>query len=296
MTEALRSGLLAGTASGAAALTATAVVVWAFVPRRKRPPPVAGPALLIAVAIGFAATTGLSLRLTAGLLAAGAAAACATACRWPQPLRIAAAVPGAALVAAAGPPGTQDWVRAVAFGTTLVAGPLLADFDRRWSSRGLTSLLLAPTAIGIFLAVPDTEHAVVVAGGAGVLALLGLPVPVASFGLHGGLIAAGLLSWTAMQGGVGRPASVIGATACFGALVVEPVVRRRDRPAGPPTAPGRWSTEVLRIAVVHAAVVVVAARVVAPRGSLTTSVGWTLALLTAASVVLRWRAPRGVSR
>lgn len=177
-------------------------------------------------------------------LAFGAAAAvlCLAVWAWrrdravPAPVvGLAFAAAGAAAIAAGEVPTAlalrPPWIALLAG----VAGLLLADFDRRWRRQGLAVPLLAVSAAGIYLTVPDVEAAVVVLGAALPLLLLGWPVPFwrghppPSLGLPGALATAGLLVWTVASGGAGRPGSVVGGLGCLGVLAVEPLARLVDR-------------------------------------------------------------------
>jgi hypothetical protein len=256
VTEDLGAGLLAGAASGALAVAVTLLLRFAF-PGREGPPPVGAVALLLAVGVGFGASAGLPGLLLAALLLAALTGAIAEVLRWPPVAAAPLAVPTALLVVAAAPDGVPAWASVVAGAGVVVTGGLLADVDRRWRERGLVPPLLAVTAGGVLLTVPDTEHAAVLAGAAAVLGLCGWPVPLASLGLPGAFVAAGTVAWVALQGGVGRPASVVGALACWGLLAVGPLVDRGTRTR---------RSSMLTPVVVHAAVVVAVARL-AGRGT-----------------------------
>jgi hypothetical protein len=177
-------------------------------------------------------------------LAFGAAAAllCLAIWAWRRDREVPAPVVGLAFAAAgaAGIAATHvptalalrpPWIVVLAG----VAGALLADFDRRWRRQGLVVPLLAVTAAGIYLTVPDVEAAVVVLGAALPPVLLGWPVPFwrahppPSLGLLGALATAGLLVWTVASGGAARPGSVVGGVGCLGVLAVEPLARLVDR-------------------------------------------------------------------
>ena len=77
---------------------------------------------------------------------------------------------------------------------------------------------------GVFVAVPDTEQALVLLGAAAVAALL--PLAGATFGSVGVYPAVGIALWVIAQGAAGRPAAVLGASACLGVMVMEPIARR----------------------------------------------------------------------
>jgi hypothetical protein len=193
---------------------------------------------------------GRTAGLVAGLvLGVAAALACLATWAWrrrhrpgaPTPvagLALAAAGVGGAAVAlgpAAGGPALPVPWPAVALAAA-GAGALLADFDRRWRGRGLAPALLAISAAGIYLTVPDVEAALAALGAALPLALLGWPGPLArvpgqpppSLGVVGALAVAGLLVGTAAAGSAGRPGAFVGALACLGVLAVEPLAVRLD--------------------------------------------------------------------
>jgi hypothetical protein len=259
------------------------------------------------------------------LLGLAAALACAAAWAWRRRHRPGAATPVAGLALAAagaiglaatsGGPTTLalPWPAiAVAAGA---AGALLADFDRRWQRHGLALPLLAVSAAGIYLTVPDVEAAVVVLGVVLPMSLLGWPGPLArsrhggarrqraadapaqpppSLGAAGALATAGLLVWTVTTGGVGRSSSVVGGLGCLGLLAVEPVARLLDpRRRGPlaSLAPRQvpWSAFAA-----HLVLVGVAARVVGRQttvqGALLLGVLALAAALAAALVVCLRRA------
>jgi hypothetical protein len=272
-------GLLAGAASGALALVLTLLARVAL-PARDDPPPLGGPALLVAVAVGFGATEGLPGLLLAGLVLAVLGGAAAEVLRWSPIVAVPLAAPGAALVVAAAPAGTRAWAAALAGAAVLVVGALLTGMDRRWRARGLGPPLVAVTAGGVLLTVPDTEHAVVLAGATAVLGLLGWPVPLVSLGAPGAFVASAAVAWVALQGGVGRPASVVAALACWGLVLLEPV--DRDRPPG----------NVLWAIAVDAVVVVAVARVAGPRTSPVVAAVLAAGLLAVGAVARRPPAAR----
>jgi hypothetical protein len=269
----LGAGFLVGAASGVLAV-ATTLLLRARVPVREGPPPLGGVALLVACGVGFAASEGLPGLLLAALVLAALAGSLAEIRRWPPGVAALLAVPAAVLVTVAAPAATRTWGSVLAGVSVVVVSGLLADVDRRWRDRGLVPPLLAITAGGVFLTVPDTEHAVVLAGATAVLAVLGWPVPLASLGMAGASVAAAVVAWVALQGGVGRPASVVGAVACWGLLAVEPLVR--SRPPG-----------VLLTVAVHGAVVLAVARL-AGRGT-DPAVAAVLALVFLAAGAVAWR-------
>jgi hypothetical protein len=136
---------------------------------------------------------------------------------------------------------------ALAASAAVVAGALLADFDRRRWRDGLTLPLLAVSAAGIWATVPDVEAAVIVLGVFAAFAPLGWPLlrsAPPALGRAGSLATAGVLAWTVVTGGAGRPGSIAGGLACLGVLAVEPLARLLDRrgpadQAGGPVPAGR---------------------------------------------------------
>jgi hypothetical protein len=106
---------------------------------------------------------------------------------------------------------------------------------------GLAPVLLAVTVAGQFLCLPDTEQVTALAGAAGVLAAVAIVEwaagarPSVRAGALSGAAGAVAMAWCIGHGGVGRAGSVVGAVACGGVLLVEPVVLRLSRrhPASP---------------------------------------------------------------
>jgi hypothetical protein len=273
VTRELAGGFLTGAAAGVLAV-ATTLLLRALVPARAGLPPIGGVALLVGVGVGFAASEGLPGLLLTALVVAALAGGLAEVLGWPPAAAAPLALPAGVLVVAAAPAGTRPWASVLAGTSVVVMGGLLSDVDRRWRDSGLVWPLLAVTAAGVFLTVPDTEHAVALAGATSVLVLLGRPVPLAALGTPGAFVASAVVAWVALQGGVGRPASVVAALACWGLLAFEPLVR--SRPPGVVPAAG-----------VHGAVVLAVARV-AGRGA-DPAVAAALAALFLAAGAVAWR-------
>jgi hypothetical protein len=176
---------------------------------------------------------------------------------------------------------------AVAVAAVLVAGALLADFDRRRRD-GLALPLWAVTVAGVWATVPDVEASVVVLGAALPPALLGWPGPLARGGLvalgpAGSLAGAGLLVWVVATDGAARPGSMVGGLACLGVLAVEPLARRLAG-RGPAGVGGR-PLPPLPLAVAHLALVAVAARVVGRRETVAEALPLAVAALAVALAV-----------
>jgi hypothetical protein len=240
-------------------------------------------------------------------LAAGLAGAvcCLAAWAWWRRRRPGARVPlaGLALAAAAAAAlaatGRDPGVRlgpgrlATIALAAVVAGALLADFDRRRWRDGLTLALLAVTAAGIWATVPDVEAAVVVLGAVLPFGLLGWPLlreAPPALGAAGAVATAALLAWTVVTGGAGRPGSVAGGLACLGVLAVEPLARLVDRGPDAPARPGPAAVLAAQLLMVG-----VAARVVGRPERLAVAVPLALAELAAGvavAVTLRRRRRR----
>jgi hypothetical protein len=139
------------------------------------------------------------------------------------------AIPGAVLVArAAALENGIWWIPMLVVVSTVVGGALVADFDRANARAGLGPTLFAVATLAMYTTLPDTEQAAVLVGVALPLALLGWPVAHAAFG-PGAYSTVGLVAWVAAVGGRGRPGAVIGAVACLGLMLTEPLVRRAWR-------------------------------------------------------------------
>ena len=169
--------------------------------------------------------------------------------------------------------------------------------DASWGNTGLTPVLYAITAFGVFAAVPDTEEAAALLGASVPAALCGWPLGRARLGLAGAAGATALMVWVSAVGGRGRPPSIVGAIACLGLLATLPAGRwLADRWAGR-TSCARDPTILLPVLVLaaHTTTVAVASRVAGIstelRVAVPTAAGTTIAAL-AASVWLaghRWR-------
>jgi hypothetical protein len=194
-------------------------------------------------------------------------------------VRMAAAAPGAVVLARSTELTDPRWAVPTLVAATVVGGALAAECDRSLGRRGLTPVLLAVTVLGVYGTTPDTEHARVLVGAALAVALLGWPWPLASLGAAGSFVATALVVWTAVVDGLGRSGAVVGGIACLGLLVVEPVVRwglHARGPFGPhrpPAAQGRQRRatlplrDALALGAVHLALVVACSRVAGLRTS-----------------------------
>ncbi|CAN5619442.1 hypothetical protein BH20ACT2_BH20ACT2_08670 [soil metagenome] len=211
---------------------------------------VAGAVVAVVSIAAWAATGRRPLPLAGLLLVVAALLGMARAGDWPDSERLA---------------GIDPWMWIAAVAATVIGAPLTWDLDRRFP--GLAPVLVAISAAGIYLTVPDTEVSVVVLGAALPVAFTGWPWPASRLGGVGGLLAVGLLAATALVGGTARPGAVVGALGCLGLLALEPVARLLAGGHGPFDRLGRRSSLVGSVAVLHAVVVLVASRVAGLRAS-----------------------------
>jgi hypothetical protein len=222
--------------------------------------PAAGIAIVLAALLGLdrEARVGSGwTRLVLALIVLAAGGLATAVWHWPLLVAVLAAAPGAALLASTPAVSNIDlaWVPRFAFVATAVGAALVADFDRENEGGGLAPVMMAMTALGVYATVPDTEQAAVLVGAALPIALLGWPKPLASLGAPGAFATVGLVVWTASVGGQGRPGAVVGAIACLGVMLVEPLVRRvfvRRRPQPPRTV---VSMRVVLVAGLHGGLV-----------------------------------------
>jgi hypothetical protein len=281
-------GLVAAVAVGLAAAIARPVRPWAGL--------AFGAAAVVAMADQFASADRFPVTgdLVVGLavLAAGGV----VAGRWPLAVRMAAAGPGAVLVARSTDVTEPGWAVPTIVVATVVGGALAGDCDRTLGRWGLPPVMLAATVLGVYGTTPDTEHAMVLAGASLAIALLGWPRPLASLGVAGSFVAAALVSWTAVVDGLGRPGAVVGAVACLGVLAVEPVVRRAVSARRRLGRSSLTARDALVVGALHLGLVAACSRV----AGLRTSAGQALAisafayaLVAGALVAVSVRSPSG---
>jgi hypothetical protein len=186
----------------------------------------------------------------------------------PLVVRVAALTPGGALLVTVAADGTPGWARALAFVALVGGGPAAAGVDRRFPV--LTFALLTVSALGAYATVPDTEQARVLVGAllpVAVISTVWRRVPDPS----GPATVVALLAWVALVGGIGRPASVVGALGCLGVLALGPLAGR----CGP-----------IRLGAVHIGVVVIASRVAGLRQSAWTALAIVVPTMVVAALVL----------
>ena len=248
-------------------------------PAASRPIGVAGLLLLVGILVALAAlgqlVPGLVVAVVLLVLGAGAAAS-GSAAHLPGPLsgapplrarhastpaastvrravgglgaparQAVAALPGAAVLALATRLPAPLVARLLAGAVVVLVAATLPGFERRHRRAALGPVLFAVSAVGCYETVPTPELALVVVGVSVPLALLGWPRPLARLGRAGPATLA-ILAWAAVEGGQGRPVTMVTGLACLGLFLVEPLAaalaRRTDPPRrllGEPRAGGR---------------------------------------------------------
>lgn len=146
-----------------------------------------------------------------------------------------------------GLPGTL-WIQFLAPVMIIVSGYWMSGWGNL-PQRQLLGPLVAITAFGIWSTVPDTDTARVLLGAAIPLLFATLPSTGLRLSAAGAFPLAGLIVWVAATGGEGRHASIVGAWACLGVLMILPLLRSKAGRIGPGVVLGG-----------HALFVVVAAR------------------------------------
>lgn len=216
--------------AGVAGLVAGAALagVW-YLARGRRAVPVAGLLFALGSAAALHLEAELPSRTASGLVILAAAGLLAPVVRTPRlgpgATGLLLAVPGAWLLVAPGDLAAGEWADALLITAVAGGGTLVADLDHRYRDLAIGPALLAITAGGIYLTVPDTERATILLAVALPLALLGWPWRLASLGRAGAYAAVGTVVWIAAVEGRGRPGSVVGAVACLGLFLAEPMQR-----------------------------------------------------------------------
>jgi hypothetical protein len=250
----------AGIRFGGVAVAVAAVVGLVWYAVRKERAPVAGVALAGAALLGLADIFDVPQALVVGTALVAAAGLVAALLPWPELAGLVLSIPGAVVVASSDGIPDAAWMRPLVVVTIVAGGTALASFDDRWREHTFAPVLFPMCVLGVYFTVPDTEHLLVLLGAAIAVPLLGWPLPVASFGRPGSYAAVAVLMWAAALDGVGRTASVVGAAACLGLLVAEPVatlIARRE--PDPDSLPG--PLQVVPFAAAHGVLVYVASRV-----------------------------------
>ena len=211
----------------AVALAALLGLIW-YAVRRERAP-IAGLALATAGLLGLADVFDLPDALVVGTGLVAAAGLVAALLPWSELVGLVLSVPGALVVASSDKIPDVSWMRPLVVVTIVVGGTAVASFDHRRREEAIGSVLLPMTVIAVYFTVPDTERLLVLIGAAIALPVLGWPVPIASLGRPGSYASVAVLMWAASIDGRGRTASVVGAAACLGLFLAEPLARLLGR-------------------------------------------------------------------
>ncbi len=165
----------------------------------------------------------------------------------------AAIVFGAVLIGLRGGLDDLTWLPWAAPVAILIAGWCLAT----WSSRlppTLVGPMMAVAAFGVWVTVPETEHARALLGVAIPLALGTLTPIRARLSTAGAFALAGVFVWVVAIGGDARPGSIIGGWGCLGVLAILPWVR--------PDAADLVARRPWAILATHTAFVVISSRLI----------------------------------
>lgn len=150
--------------------------------------------------------------------------------RWGPGLlgRLALSVPGGLLLSAtpALRPLVPTWCLALLFVTVCLGAACASDLDDRFAKQSYAPVCLAVSVVAAYETVPDTDLFLVLLPLAVLVVPLAWPRVVATLGSTGIYGLVGFLSFAVVVGGRGRLSSVVGASACLGLLVLEPIARR----------------------------------------------------------------------
>jgi len=219
-------GLAAGAAALAVSLAASVVVARARKAVR-RPPDIGLPtaaAALVAIAPSRAPTAGVIIGL-AGVTTTVALGASMQSRSGARPVVLVMSVAALFAWLLAIDASSIAWVRALVVAGVAVGAVAASRTDASWGPTGLTPVLYAITAFGVFAAVPDTEEATRLLGASALGALCGWPLGRARLGPAGAAAATALMVWVSAVGGRGRAPSIVGAVACLGLLATLPAGR-----------------------------------------------------------------------
>lgn len=279
-----RTGLIAG--ASAAVIGAFVGLVWRW--RRSEPAPIVGLLVGGAAMATVLSAVGVSRRLALGLLVLAVAGAIHGRIRRGFLVAWLVAVPGAWLVTDATGLSLDPRLEWLGIALVAVSAPAVASADRYLGSVALGPALLGLSVVGIFFAIPDTEDALILLGVALPVALLGWPARLGSLGTTGAYVMVGVVTWTILRGGYGRPGSIAGAMACLGLLVVIPLAHTMAGASSRWPLPSVSLRDVILILTAHLGVVAVASRVVAVPGSFAMAAAMGVTLLLAAGLIWWW--------
>lgn len=168
-----------------------------------------------------------------------------------------------------------DWApgRPLAAALVVLAGVAVASADRQRADFAIGPILVAVSAVGLYLTVPETRQVLVIVAAALPVAVLGWPSPLAVLGRGGSFATVGVLAWVAVADGRTRPGAWIGALCCLGLLLIEPMARHLSGRDLVDRLAGHLSALVL-VVLAHGVLVLFASRVV---GALPSASGAALA-------------------
>jgi hypothetical protein len=162
-------------------------------------------------------------------------------------------VAGAILIGWRGGLSDIDWLPLLTPVAIVIAGVALSTFSTRLP-HNLLGPMMAITAFGIWVTVPETEHARVLLGVSVPLAIATMRPIHARLSTTGAFALAGMVVWVVAIGGDARPGSIVGGWASLGLLAILPFVR--------PSAATLIEKRPLLVVGLHALFVLVAARVI----------------------------------
>lgn len=203
----------------------------------------------------------------------------------PVAIGLVVAIPGALILGSDSDVTTFGWAQAFSVVAIVVGATLVADFDHYQAHAGFGPVFMAVTALGVYYTVPDTEEAVALVGATLPLILIALPKPLASLGRAGSFAMVGAVVWLASVDGRGRASAIVGAVACLGVMLLDPLLDRL-LPARDEHVVRPWSWQPLSVAAIHVALVGIASRVAGTRESLGGAIAIIVVAFVAAAVAL----------
>lgn len=214
-----------------------------------------GGVFTLAALIAINTAVGRHLGVSSGLfaLAAGGWLLSPDNDRRTKPLGWVLVILGAIIVGWRGGLSDIDWLPWVTPVAIVIAGASFAGWSRRLP-HNLLGPMMAITAFGIWVTVPETEHARVFLGVSLPLAAATLRPFHARLSTAGSFALAGMVIWVVAIGGDARPGSIIGGWGTLGAIAILPWLRSN--------ATARIQERPVLIVGFHALFVLVASRVI----------------------------------
>lgn len=188
------------------------------------------------------------------------------------------------------------WVRAAVVAGATMGSLATARTDLTWGAIGVTPVLYAISAAGVFAAVPNTREAAALLGASVPAAACGWPLYRARLGGAGGACGTALLVWVAAVGALGREPAVVGAIACLGLLATLPAGPWLARPwIRPNLRRFRVADCPATMLVIQTVVVAVASRVAGISSELRVAIPVAAAALAGAVIASVWLQPVDLS-